>query len=188
MQVKDTNKNRRNTAVLAGVCLVLQLAVAPHILLGNGCANFALVFAGILALSMGGRVGVLAGFGMGLLYDFTATTPIGLMSLLFTVFCYVLGSEKRNRFGDGLVSSLTTFSIGALCVLLSYHMAMLMLGQAEGFYDVLVLRTLPSFALTFIAFLPFAYLQVRSTSKVHGRSKGASSSHRGSQHYDVSNL
>lgn len=188
MQVKDANKNRRSTVVLAIICVVLQLAISPHLLLGNGSASFALVFAGLLALSIGGKGAVLAGFGMGLLYDLTATTPIGLMALLFTVFCFALGSENRNRFGDGFVSSITTFSLGALGVLLTYHLVMLMLGQAEGLYDVLVLRTLPSFALTFLAFLPFAYFQVRATGKGHGRSAGASASHRGSQHYDVSNL
>ncbi|MBR3158241.1 MAG: rod shape-determining protein MreD [Atopobiaceae bacterium] len=186
MQVKDAHKKRRDVLVFAGVCLVLQLAVAPHICLGNGYANFAMVYTGVVALSIGGRSGVIAGFVSGLVFDLTATSPVGLMALLLTLCGYVLGIEERDRFGDGLVSSLTSFALGAMAVLVSYHLAMLLLGETSSMADVLVARTLPSFALTFLGFLPFAYLQVRASAKKHGIG-GASSSHRGS-HYDVSNL
>ena len=188
MQVKDANKNRRSTVAIGVVCLVLQLAIAPHVLLGSGCANFALVFAGIIALSIGGKAGVMVGFASGLVYDLTATTPIGLMAMLLTVFSYVLGLEARNRFGDGFVSCLSAFGFGALVVLFTYHLTMLMIGDTESLYECIMLRTLPSFALTFVAFVPFAYLQVKATGKVRGRTKGTPGVHRGSSHYDVSNL
>ena len=44
MQVADKNRDRRGTLVLAIVCAVLQLALAPNIGIGNGRANFALIF------------------------------------------------------------------------------------------------------------------------------------------------
>ncbi len=186
MQVKDANKKRREVLVIGGLCLVLQLAMAPHICLGSGCANFALVYTGVVALSLGGRSAVIAGFAAGLMFDLTATTPVGLMALLLTLCGYALGIEERDRFGDGFVASLTSFGLGALAVLLSYHLAMILLGESSNMADILVARTLPSFALTFLCFLPFAYRQVHAAGKPHGIG-GASTSHRGS-HYDVSNL
>ena len=187
MQVKDANKKRRDTLVLAGVCLLLHLAIAPQVRLGSGCVNFALVFVGVMALSEGGKSAVVAGFLGGLLYDLTSTTPVGLMALLLTIFAYVLGIEERNRFGDGIVSSLTSFGVGSLCVLLAYNFSMFLLGETNSFADLVLLRTVPSFALTFLAFLPFAYLQSRGAGKPRGVGGGSSSAHRGS-HYDVSNL
>lgn len=188
MQVKDAGKTRRGTLALGMGCLLLQLAVAPHVTLGNGYANFGLVYAGVVALAIGGRKGVIAGFVGGLVFDLTSTTPIGLMAMILTVFGYVVGMEARNRFGDGLASALTTFGMGSLGVMLAYHLTMLLLGDASNLYDCLMLRAFPSFALTFLAFLPFAYWQVRATGKGRGRSKGSPGSHRGSSHYDVSNL
>ena len=187
MQVKDANKSRRSMLLLAGVCLLLQLTLAPYVRLGSGYVNFALVFVGVMALSEGGKGAVLAGFFAGLVYDLTSTTPVGLMALLLTAFAYVLGIEDRNRFADGIVSSLTSYGVGSLCVLLAYHLTMLLLGETDSFADLLLLRTVPSFALTFLAFLPFAYLQVRGAGKTRGVGGGSQSAHRGS-HYDVSNL
>ena len=188
MQVKDANKKRRRVLVLAGICLVLQLALAPNLGLGAGRANFALVFAGLLALSWGGRGAVVGGFFAGLVFDLTSTSPIGLMALLLTIMSYALGVEERNRFGDGLVASLTSFGLGCLFVTLAYHLMLLLLGDAESFSSVLLVRTLPSFALTFVGFLPFAYHEVRRAGKGGGIVGGPSSSRRGGQHYDVSNL
>ena len=187
MQINDAHKKRRSTLVLAGICLLLQLTVAPNACLGNGYANFALVYVGIVALSSGGKGAVIGGFVAGLLYDLTSTTPIGLMALLLTVCAYALGIEERNRFGDGWVSALTSFGVGSLSVLVAYHLAMLLLGDAQSFSDALLLRTLPSFALTFLGFLPFAYHYVRTSSKGRSLAGGGSTSRRGS-HYDVSNL
>ncbi len=148
MQVKDTNKNRRDVAILAVVCLVLQLAVAPNLALGNGHINFALVFAGIVALTRGGRIGVICGFVAGLVFDLLGTGPMGVMSLLLTVASYFMGIEVRNRLAEDFLHNLTMFLVG----------------QATDFVDVLFLRSLPSALLSVLAFLPFAYLISRAGS------------------------
>ena len=41
---------------------------------------------------------------------------------------------------------------------LAYHLAMLVVGQASSAFDVIVLRMLPTFFLTVLAFVPFAYI------------------------------
>lgn len=161
MQVTDENKNRVASLVMALLCLLLQVGVAPNLGLGEGRMNFALVYAACYALSIGGRRGVLAGFFAGLVYDLCTTGPVGLMAMLLTIMAYVLGIEERNRFADGLPQCLVTFGLGCLAVEVAYHFAMLMVGQASSLTDVLVIRALPSFALTFIVFLPFGYFFAR---------------------------
>ena len=81
MQVNDRNKNRRSIGLLALVSLLCHLILGPAIGIFGGHPNFALVFAGIVALSIGGNTGVAAGFAAGLAYDLTATSPVGLMAL-----------------------------------------------------------------------------------------------------------
>ena len=189
MEIKNTNKSRRSTVTLALLCFVLQVAIASNIGLEHGRANLALVFSGVYALWKGGRRGVLAGFLAGVLYDLLTTGPYGLMAGLCTLVAYGLGLEARNRFVDGMVSAITSFGIASLLSLLAYHLTMTLLGEANGVIDMFVLRTLPSFAMTLVAFLPFAYWHVREGGKGHGLGSGAkgASAKRGS-HYDVRNL
>lgn len=163
MQVKDNNRNRRDFGVLAGICLVLQVAVAPNIALGNGRANMALVFAGIASLMVGGRLAVVCGFLAGLVFDLSTTGPIGLMAFLLTLGSYVLGIETRNRLADDFRGSMTTFAIFAAVVSLFYHAAMLLVGEASSIIDVVFLRTIPTLVLTIIAFAPFASVLSHAT-------------------------
>ena len=188
MQVKDSNRNRREFAVLAVVCLVLQVAMAPNIGIGNGRANMALVFSGITALMVGGQTGVLCGFLAGLVFDLSTTGPIGLMAFLLTIGSFVVGSEVRNRLADGFRSSMTTFAAFAGVVTLFYHVAMLLVGEASNVFDGLFLRTIPTLVLTMLAFAPFAwYLSNASGSPLTlGRKKKAPRG-RGSR-YDLGNV
>ncbi len=157
MQVKDSNRNRRDFGSLAAICLVLQIAVAPNIALGNGRANMALVFAGITSLLVGGQLGVLCGFLAGLVFDLSTTGPIGLMAFLLTVASFVVGIEARNRLADDFRGSMSIFALMAVAVSLLYHLTMLLVGDATSFVDVVFLRTLPTSLLTIVAFAPFAY-------------------------------
>lgn len=157
MQVADKNRDTRSTLLLILLCAVLQLALAPNIGFGNGRANFALVFSACVALSKGGRTGVLCGFFSGLFFDLSTTGPIGLMAFCLTVSSYVLGIEGRNRMAGDLAASMALFSVASLGVSFAYHLAMLLVGQASSIIDVIVFRTLPTAALTIVAFVPFAY-------------------------------
>lgn len=185
MQVNDTNRRRRGIWVLGLVCLFLQLALAPNIGMGNGRINFALIYAAVFALSEGGVAGVLCGFFAGLVFDLSTTGPIGLMALLLTVMSSVLGVEERNRLVDGFAHTLSTFGVASLVVIFVYHLMMLFLGDATDLGDVLLMRTLPTFALTFIAFLPFAYFLCRSA---EGGSGGAHRRSRRGGRFDIRGL
>ena len=185
MQVNDTLRSRRMLFLFAGVCLLLQVCLAPYIGFDNGRINFAIVFSGIYALSRGGRPAVVAGFVAGLLYDLLTTGPIGLCAAICTVTSYFLGMEERNRFADGFVGPTSSFGIAALASLLVYHLCMLLVGFGTGFIELVFLRVLPSFAMTFICYIPFAYFQLAGASGSH--SVGRRPSKRAS-HYSVKDL
>ena len=140
---------------MAAVCAVLELAIAPNIALGLGRANFALVFAGCVALAMGGRTGVFAGFASGIFFDLCTTGPIGLMALLATIAAYFLGMEVRNKIANEPRRTVIEFTVATFAVTLLYHLMMLMLGQGSSLLDAIILRTLPTTVLTVIAYLPF---------------------------------
>lgn len=163
MQVKDKRKSRRGVGVLALVCLVCHLALAPNIALGNGRANFALVFAEVVALSVGGPTGVLCGFLGGLVYDLSSTGPIGLMAFLLTAAAYPLGMEVHDRIGEDPGSTYVPVAVTTLVVTFVYHLAMLLVGQSTSFFEGVVFRTLPTALLTFLAYIPFAVVLGRST-------------------------
>lgn len=173
MQVKDTNKNKRSIGWLALACLVLQLAVAPNLALGNGRINFALIFSAVVALTIGGRTGVFCGFLAGLVFDLSTTGPIGLMALLLTISSFQMGMECRNRLAGEIGPSMILYAIHALLVSLFYHLAMLIVGQASSIFDVIVQRTLPTFLLSVIAFITFAIFYSRGDGTgLSGRQRG----------------
>ena len=162
MQVKDSVRSRRDFGILAAICLILQIAVAPNIAFGNGRANLALVFAGIASLMLGGRTGVLCGFAAGLIFDLSTTGPIGLMALMLSIASYILGMEVHDRISEEPVMTLIPFSIAALSVSLVYGLLALAFGMGESLFDAIFLRALPSALLTIIAYLPFLYFLGRS--------------------------
>ena len=162
MQVKDRNKNRRSIGVLALVALFCQLGLAPAIALGGGHPNFALVFAAVIALSLGGGTGVGCGFAAGLVYDLSTPGPIGLLALMLSIASYILGMEVHDRISEEPVMTLIPFSIAALSVSLVYGLLALAFGMGESLFDAIFLRALPSALLTIIAYLPFLYFLGRS--------------------------
>ena len=153
MQVTNRNREARTTVVLAVLCFVLQLTLAPNVGLGNGRANFALVFTACFVLFSGGRAPAVAGFVAGLLFDLSSTGPIGLMAFCLTLVGFALGLGARERVVGDLATSVVYASASSLAV----SVAMLLVGQSSSLIDALFLRALPTALLTIVAFLPFAY-------------------------------
>ncbi|OFK24314.1 MULTISPECIES: rod shape-determining protein MreD [Olsenella] len=168
MQVHDTNRHRRDSSLLALACLVLQIALAPNLALANGHINFALVFCAVISLTVGGSWGVLCGFVAGLVFDLCTTGPVGLMAFLLTVASFVMGMESRNRLQDDSSAAMILFFIVCFGVCFAYNLAMLLVGQASSVVDVLFLRSLPTFLLTSLTFLPFAYVRSRGSLRLLG--------------------
>lgn len=161
MQISDKNRESRSIALLAVICAVLQLAIAPNIGLGNGRANFALVLAVTVALTTGGTRAVICGFAAGLFYDLSTTGPIGLMALLLSVCGFALGGEGRNRLSGEFAACLALFVVADLAVNVGYGLGLMICGQGGGFVDAVFLRALPGALLSLVGFLPFAYFESR---------------------------
>ena len=175
MQVADKHRDARSCAILAVICGVLQLAIAPNLTLGNGVANVMLVLCACVALTQGGGRGVVVGFCAGLFFDLTSTGPVGLMAFCLSVCAYVLGLEGRNRMAGELVGSLLVFAVADLAVCLVYNLAMLLVGDATSVVDAIVYRTLPTALLTLVFFLPFAFVLSRTRVRPSGSGLGSGS-------------
>ena len=158
MQVTDRNARRRITVILAVVCCVLQLALAPNVGIGNGRINFMLVLAACIALTQGGERGVAAGFLSGLFFDLTSAGPVGLMALLLTAASLAMGMNERNRMTEDPGFAVRAYFIADAAVCLGYALAMLLVGQAGSIMDALFLRAVPTFLLNLLAFAPFVLL------------------------------
>ena len=163
MQIQDKNRQRKTVIILAIICGILQLSLAHVMTIGNGHPNFAFVFALCMALMRGGSVGVLSGFAAGLFFDLTTTGPFGLMALLFTVACFILGQNVRNNLAENPRVSLAQGALACLAVNLVYSIAMLFTGDATSIIDVVFICALPSAILTFLVFIPFALILSRQS-------------------------
>lgn len=175
MLVNDTNKRRKTVALLAVICAVLQVGVAPHLAIANGHPNLALVFAGLVALQTGGTYGIVAGFCAGLFYDLVTTGPIGLMAGLLTALGYVVGLGERSRLTDDAAGSVRIFAAAAAAVELLYQLGLIIAGQGAGIADALLTRWLPSTLWDVIVFLPFCWVlshRQAGTPQLGNRRKG----------------
>lgn len=161
MQVNDRSQNTRSISLIAAVCLVAEIAFAPYIALASGHPNFAFVFCAVIALTLGGKTGVICGFAAGLAFDLCTTGPVGLMAALLTLCAYALGVECRDRLSDDAVATLLPVIVADLSVALCYGIAMLVLGDSSSALDVIIFRVLPTALLTLVAYLPFAWLSGR---------------------------
>lgn len=173
--VNDANRRRKAVAVLAVLCFLLQVGIAPNVAVANGHPNFLLVFAGCIALGIGGTFAVVAGFCAGLLFDLVTTGPVGLMALLLTVLGYVLGSDDRDRIADNMRESLALYAAGAAAVELLYQVSLAVAGLGGGFIETVFARWLPATVLDFVVFLPFCLVlahQGSGTPQLGNRKKG----------------
>lgn len=182
MQIQDRNRQRKTVVILAIVCGVLQLSLAHVIGLGSGHPNFALIFAICMALLQGGTAGVVSGFAAGLLFDLTTTGPLGLMSLLLTVAAFLLGSKERNSFAENPQVAVVEGGIAALVVSLIYSLSMLLAGDATSILEVIFSRALPTAVLTFVLYLPFAFVLSRTSRLNMGLGSGSIGRKLGSYH------
>lgn len=186
MQVKDPNRNRKNIMVVALICAVLHLALAPHVHILDGAVNFCLIGAAVLALSIGGSQTVIAGFLFGLVYDLSTTGPVGLMAFELCIASFVMGVEQRNRLSEDRAASIEMFALVCLAVELVYGIAMLLVGDAHSILQVLGLRVFPSVVLDLVAYGVVALLMRSSHSKATPTFGSLKS--KGGSHFDIKGL
>ncbi len=162
MQINDRSKNQRSIGAIAAVCFVLQIALSPYIAVFNGHANFALIFALCIALTIGGKTSVISGFVAGLVFDLATTGPVGLMTFLLTVMSFVIGNEGRDHLSEGPGEAMLPAIVSIASVSLAYNVTMLLVGQSDSALDAIIFRALPTAVLTFVCFIPFAFVLGRN--------------------------
>lgn len=156
MDLRDRTSSTRQTVILAVICAVCQLALAPNVGIADGRANFAIVFVMCVCYLGGGERAVIGGFAAGLFFDLSTTGPIGLMALLLTVAAFLSGGTGHVSFTDSPSDVGRSYLVVTAIVTVVYQLSMLFVGQAANFGDAIVLRALPSVILDCIAFIPFA--------------------------------
>ena len=161
MIVNDQNQWQRQALVVAAICVVAQLAVAPYLALGGGHPNFMVVCALVITLMGGGASAILGSFLAGLFFDLTSTTPLGLMAFELTVASFLLGFEGRDRILEEPVLAFRDACVVALVVELVYQLALLLVGQGTPFVDMVFLRWLPASLLDWLALVPFVFVLSR---------------------------
>ena len=96
MQLKDTGKTRSAIVALCIAAVALQIGFAPQIEVMGGRINFMLILACIFILGGDTHRATIAGFFCGIAYDLTASVPVGLMSLILTVTCFISSGMFRG--------------------------------------------------------------------------------------------
>lgn len=174
MEVRDPHRQRRSLAIACAVAAALQLALAPQISLFGGAFNFMLVFA--LCMSLGIEIGtaVLIGFFSGLFYDMTSAAPVGLMSLLLTIGCFLLATVSRGISSNVTTDSMRLIAAAILAINVANGVVLLLMGVEGGFVSAVLVHGLASTVLDVLASLPFLVLVGASEPKkgFSARAKG----------------
>lgn len=85
-------ENRYTRLVLVGLLfLSLQTTIFNEMRPFNVCLQVMLLLAASCGLAKGSVPGAVAGFIVGLLYDFVLTTPLGLCAAVFSLVAYLAG-------------------------------------------------------------------------------------------------
>lgn len=89
------------------VCLLLQVLLAPHIAIAGATPLFLAIPLAVVATSSGTALAVAFAFLLGLVYDLGTGTPLGSMSMAFSLAALVMQLLGRTEGGTGV-------SLGAL--------------------------------------------------------------------------
>ena len=187
MQINDSRRNKKSLFALGLLCAFLHLAIAPNIALFQGRANFALIFAMLIAFSQPGKNVIWVGFLSGLFFDLTTSGPVGLMAFELTCATYYICIQDRNRMGDSSGDLMKTFIGIAFVVSFIYGIAMLFVGVSTSFIQTVFLRCLPTTILDCIAFIPFMYV-LGTRGSGYNFSGNKTNSRRGANHLSTKGL
>ncbi|MBE6469481.1 MAG: hypothetical protein E7001_05935 [Coriobacteriaceae bacterium] len=137
------------------IALLLQVGLAPQVSILGGRFNFLVAFACATApgLAPGRAAGL--GFACGLAFDLTASTPVGLTSLLLSVACFVLSTSTQGM-GLGLSAAGARLTgAGIVAVELASGIGLLLMGVEGDVIRALLVHGVASSALTVLASLAF---------------------------------
>lgn len=160
-----------------GIAFALQLALAPHVEILGGRFNFMVAVACAMAPGLPAGSAAVLGFSCGMLYDLSASVPVGLMSLILTVACFALSSASNGVSLGSSAEGIRLTGTTAVGVIMAYATALLVMGVEGDILAALFGHGLTTGILSALASLPFLLF-----ASVHDASPGFSAKPRGRGH------
>lgn len=127
----------------AVVAVLLQLLVAPNIVLFYATPNFMLAYVLVVAIAKPADAGIILPFVLGLFYDALGTGPLGGMALLFMLVSFIAARIFMTLDNDTLFMPLVILVIATLTVEVMYGGLLILLGLPVSPLDALLYRALP---------------------------------------------
>lgn len=171
MLAPAVSQKKNRILPFACICFILQVALAPDIVLGAGQINFALIFVVICSLSKRDNSSIIYAFVAGLLFDLLSSEPVGIMSCLLSIVSYVTITKIHLNVFEDVATSSMVFSALTLVLCLIHFMVMLACGEVTSFVTALIYRVLPVFILTSCAFVPLVLIFRKLSGTTSGRSR-----------------
>ncbi|NGM17391.1 rod shape-determining protein MreD [Xiamenia xianingshaonis] len=130
-------------AIGAVVAVILQLIVAPNVILFQAVPNFLLAYVLVVAIARPREAGSVLPFLLGLAYDLLGTGPVGGMALLFVIASYLAARAFTVLDNDTLFMPLTILVVATFLVEMLYGGLLILLGLPVSPLDALLYRALP---------------------------------------------
>ena len=129
---------------VAGVlAFVLQIVLAPSLMLGNAMPNFVVVFAFLCAILRFQSFGCVMPFALGLLFDLFAGGVIGAMAFALTLCSVVASRIFFSLNNDTLFIPFAIMGLGFVFTETIYGVVLLASGYQAGFFEAFAYQALP---------------------------------------------
>lgn len=138
-----TMQDRIMVAVGAVVAVLLQIAIAPHIMLFGAIPDFIAVYALVVAILRARVAGSVLPFLLGLFYDLFTGGPVGAMAFSLTLVSFAVSFFFANMDNDTAFMPIVTLAAGAFLVELVYASFLLLFGYPAGLLEAFAYRILP---------------------------------------------
>ena len=143
------------------VAVVLQIFVAPHIVVLGGMPNFVVVWTVLVAVMRPSRFGPVLPFVLGLVYDLFSGGPVGAMAFSLTAFSMGAALFLGHMNNDTKFMSIVALALGLVLTELSYGVFLLLFGFNAGLIEAIAYRVAPCFVYDLLVGLALSPLAER---------------------------
>ena len=144
---------------------MLQVMLAPNFAILNVVPNFIMVFVIINSMFSPKIRSCLAGFVLGLLYDFISQGALGAMSFVLSVLAYAVSSLNKDLFADSWVAQAFFLLLAAFMGELFHAIFLSIFGFDNDFIASLGMRVLPGSIYAALIGLVFFVIMSRVAKK-----------------------
>ncbi len=137
--------NTGKIAVVIGaiIACLLQVIVAPNIVIAQALPNFMLAYVVVVSITMAHTCGFVMPFVLGLIFDLIGGGPIGAMALLFVLVAFALSRAFVVLDNDTLFMTAILLVISIFLVEIIHGLLVVACGASADLLGALVYRSLP---------------------------------------------